>query len=61
MEARAVYYGKIYVGERRNDAIFIGVDDFSDQQVDRIPKKEGQFPISGEILTDSGNVMNNIK
>jgi len=60
VETRAIHYGRIYIGERRNDALFVGVDDFSNQQVDRISKKSGEFPGPGELLSDKGNRINNV-
>jgi len=54
-EARTLFFTKIYVGERRNDAIFVGVDDFDNQDVDVVIKKSGDYPDDLEVMTESAN------
>ncbi len=59
-EARTVYFTRIYVGERRDDAVFIGIDDFQEQEVDVVKKDSGDDPGVGTVLTDTGNAKNDI-
>jgi len=54
-EARTIYYTRIYVGERRDDAMFVGVEDFSNQEVDVVIKDSGVWPGLNQVLTDSNN------
>jgi putative ABC transport system permease protein len=50
MEARAVLFLKIYIGERRENALFVGLDDFRDQDVNRISVLDGDVPGDMEVL-----------
>ena len=59
-EARTIYFTRIYVGERRDDAVFIGVEDFSDQEVDVVIKDSGVWPGLSQVMTDSNNADNNV-
>jgi len=58
VEPKLVFFTRIYIKERRNDAIFIGVRDFHDMRVDRIKLSEGRYPGEMEVLTDDGNSRN---
>ncbi|MFW3145777.1 MAG: FtsX-like permease family protein [Thermoplasmatota archaeon] len=54
-EFKQVFYTKIYIGERRNDALFVGMRDFGDMKVDRVSLEKGEYPGHLEVLADSGN------
>jgi putative ABC transport system permease protein len=56
LDAEAVFHTRIFIGDRRDNAIVIGVRDFSDQRVDKITKVSGSWPGPMEVLTDSANV-----
>ncbi|MCU0799921.1 MAG: FtsX-like permease family protein [Candidatus Thermoplasmatota archaeon] len=60
VEPRIEYGCKMFIGERRNWALFVGVDDLSDQKVDRIVLSSGEMPIDGEVLADEANAMNGV-
>jgi cell division protein FtsX len=60
VEAKLVFFTRIYIGERRNDALFIGMEDFDYMKVDIIDLESGSFPGYLEVLTDSGNSRNNL-
>ncbi len=55
VEPKQHFSTRIYIGERRNDALFIGVHDFDNMKVDRLSLESGSFPGNMEVLTDSGN------
>ena len=54
-EFKQVFFTKIYVGERRNDALIVGMPDLENARVDRVDKNDGSFPGHMEIMTHSGN------
>ncbi len=60
VEAKYFFATRIYVGERRADALFIGVRDFHDQSVDIISRESGNAPDFMEVLTDTGNHRNDV-
>jgi len=54
-DGKYYFYSRIYIGERRNDAIFVGIEDFLDQNVDVVDKTSGNYPGFLQVLSDSGN------
>jgi len=60
VEAKSVFYTRMYIGERRNDALIVGVDDFSDQSVDIVVRDSGENPGFMELLTDASNSRANL-
>ncbi|UCE74437.1 MAG: FtsX-like permease family protein [Methanomassiliicoccales archaeon] len=52
LEGRSVFYTRMYIGERRNDVIVIGVEDFVKQNVDIVAKDSGNIPGYMELLAD---------
>lgn len=52
VEVRSVFYTRMYIGERRIDAVIIGIEDFSQQNVDIITKDSGEAPLYMELLAD---------
>ena len=60
VEGKYQFYTRIFIGERRNDALIVGVKDFTDQAVDIITKDSGNFPGEFEVVTDTGNSRNNL-
>jgi putative ABC transport system permease protein len=52
VETRSVFFTRMYIGERRNDVIIIGVEDFSDQKVDIVSIDSGNTPGQMEIIAD---------
>ncbi len=59
-EARTVFFTKIYIGDRRNDAFFVGVEDFENQDLDVIIKDSGSNPGTNEIMTESANIRSDV-
>jgi putative ABC transport system permease protein len=55
IELRSVYVTRMYIGQRRNEAVLIGVMDFSVQTVDRVKRDSGEIPNGRELMTDVGN------
>jgi putative ABC transport system permease protein len=60
VEPRIEYECKMYIDERRNWALFVGVDDLSHQKVDRIILSSGEMPTFGEVLADEADAMNGV-
>jgi putative ABC transport system permease protein len=55
VEGRYEFFTRMYIGERRNDAVIIGIDDFRDQKIDIVSLDSGSYPGDLEVLTDTGN------
>lgn len=53
VEGRLAFYTRMYIGERRNDAIIIGIQDFAQQEVDIVAKDSGVAPGFMQLLADS--------
>ncbi len=49
------YTTKIYVDEKRMDAMFIGVNKFDEQKLDLINKRKGELPGNYQVLTELDN------
>jgi putative ABC transport system permease protein len=52
VELRSVFYTRMYIGERRNDVIIIGIEDFVYQDVDIVAIDSGEAPGQMELLAD---------
>lgn len=52
VEIRSVFYTRMYIGERRNDVLIIGIADFAQQSVDIVAKDSGETPGYMELLAD---------
>ena len=52
VETRTSFATRIRVGERREDALLVGVQDFANQSVNVISVSRGTVPGSGQALTD---------
>ncbi len=52
VEMRSVFYTRMYIGERRNDVIVIGIEDFAQQSVDIVAVDSGEAPEYMELLAD---------
>lgn len=52
VEYRSVFYTRMYIGERRNDVIIIGIQDFARQSVDIVAIDSGEAPEYVELLAD---------
>ena len=55
VEARSAFPTRIYVGERRADALVVGVRDFGRQRVDVVTVASGRAPTAGGVLTEVQN------
>jgi len=55
VEGKYIFFTRMYIEERRADALVIGVEDFTDQRVDRIIRTKGSYPGQYEALTDDSN------
>jgi len=60
IEGKYQVFTRIYIGERRNDALIVGIKDFNEQSVDIVTKDSGDIPGYLEVLTDTGNSRNNL-
>lgn len=60
MEPKVISVTRMYIGERRNVAVFIGIDDFNDMKVDKVAKTSGSLPGHMEVLTDRSNPINGV-
>ncbi|MGA1821731.1 MAG: FtsX-like permease family protein [Thermoplasmatota archaeon] len=60
VEARTLFHTRMFIGERRNSAIFIGIRDVEHQDLDRIVLISGDYPDSGEVITERSNSINGI-
>ena len=60
VEGKYQFFTRIYIGDRRNDALLVGIKDFNEQSVDIISKDSGEVPGYLEVLTDTGNSRNNL-
>ncbi len=62
VEIRSIFYTRMYIGERRNDVIVVGIEDFSNQKVDIVSIDCGKAPGDMEVLADRnmerGNLYN---
>jgi putative ABC transport system permease protein len=54
-EPKVVYVTPMYIGERRNVALFVGIDDLGDMDVDKITKTSGNHPGHMEVLAERSN------
>ena len=60
VEPRGVFATRVFVGERRDDALLVGVPDFGDQRADIVALDSGELPPeSGGVLTDPNNQSHN--
>ncbi len=50
-----LYFTKVYSGERKEDALFVGIHDMNDQSVDAVRLTRGSLPSSGQVLTEGVN------
>ncbi len=55
LSAFKLYFTKFYSGERKEDALFVGIPDPTDQNVDKIRLGRGSWPSSGQVLTEGVN------
>ena len=55
VEPRSVLTTRVWVGERREQAIVVGVRDFARQRVDIVRIDSGAPPAAGAVLTDQNN------
>jgi len=60
VEVKALYYTKMYIGHRRNWALFVGIRDFDNQHVDKMVLRSGHTPGDWEVLTEVGNSNNGV-
>jgi putative ABC transport system permease protein len=54
-QALSVVQTRVWIGERRQDALVIGVPDYAQQLVDRVRISAGTPPRAGTVLTDAQN------
>lgn len=54
-EPRSLLATRVWVGERRERAIIVGVPDYARQRVDVVTVESGTAPASGAVLTDRNN------
>src|SRR3954469_22513879 len=55
VQPKSVFSTRIYVGDRRQKAVIIGVPSYGRQAVDVITVKSGAAPTAGSLLTDNQN------
>lgn len=59
VEPRSIFATRVFVGERRDDALLVGVPDFGRQNADVVALESGELPAGGALLTDNNNAANN--
>jgi putative ABC transport system permease protein len=59
VQPKSVFSTRIYVGARRQKAVFIAVPDYARQNTDIITVKSGSPPTAGTILTDTQDASKN--
>jgi putative ABC transport system permease protein len=52
VEIQSIFYTRMYIGERRNDIIVVGIEDFENQDVDIVSIDSGRAPGEMEVLAD---------
>jgi putative ABC transport system permease protein len=52
VEVRSVFYTRMYIGERRNNVLLIGIEDFENQVVDIVSIDSGSAPGYMQVLSD---------
>ena len=55
LDTRTVYSTRLHIGDKRVDALLLGVSDFSAQQVDVVHLRSGAIPGPAEALSDTQN------
>lgn len=55
LELRTTYFTQLRVGERRDDALLVGVQDFEDQRVNVVELQSGEAPAGVAALSDAEN------
>ncbi|HEX6024503.1 MAG TPA: FtsX-like permease family protein [Solirubrobacter sp.] len=55
IEPRSLFATRVWVGERREPALVVGVPDFAHQRADIVFVDDGAVPRAGTLLTDRGN------
>jgi putative ABC transport system permease protein len=55
LSPKTLFPTRIYVGDRRQKALIVGVPDFGRQRVDVVTVASGRAPIGGGVLTDIQN------
>lgn len=55
IEPKYVYYTRMYIGERRNDVMIVGVNDYDNQNVNIVNLENGRNPVGSEVITDKTN------
>ena len=55
MQALSVVQTRVWIGERRQKALVVGVPDYGRQPVDRVTIASGLAPRAGTVLTDAQN------
>jgi putative ABC transport system permease protein len=55
VETKSLFITRMYIGQRRDEALLVGVEDFSEQDVDKVIRDSGRDPKHLEVLTDVGN------
>ena len=60
VEPRAIARGKMYIGERRVQAVIIGIEDLADQRIDVTERLSGELPGPMEVLTEEANSVNGV-
>jgi putative ABC transport system permease protein len=54
-QALSVVQTRVWIGQRRHDALVVGVPDYTRQPVDRVIISDGAAPQAGTVLTDAQN------
>ncbi len=55
LELRTTYFTQLRLGERRDDALLVGVQDFEDQRVNVVELQSGEAPAGVAALSDAEN------
>ena len=55
VDTRTTFFTRLHVGDRREDALLIGIKDFASQDVNVVSLESGTAPGDGQALTDPQN------
>lgn len=55
LEVRTTFYTQARIGDRREDVVLVGVENFEAQQVNVVDLVQGTLPDAGEALSDAEN------
>jgi putative ABC transport system permease protein len=55
LDLRTTFFTQLRIGDRREDLVLVGVQDFTAQQVNVVALEDGSLPAAGQALSDAEN------